>query len=172
MKQYRVALLANAMMIGVAARPAEAVVSIGCKSMTRQPVDWTSIRASWLEQLLLHRAVCTAGGFTFQNGRQCLGDFKRPGTATVAQIDLQAAHVTHVSGKAICDYGDRIRFRPAGGSQHGPSRHGQRNNLPYAQLDASQGWADPNNTGALVNGTAVGPRWLRFHVTERQQHRQ
>jgi hypothetical protein len=155
------ALLAGicAAMIGVAARPAEAVVSI------RLTLDDTSTAGLDFDSGLVagtsvgcSGAVCTAGGFTFQNVvGNASGTSNGPGTATVAQIDLQAAHVSNVSstGNLVITVTGFDFALPAGLNMDLRDSGSATIALVPTFTDASQGWADPNNGGALLNGTAV-----------------
>jgi len=155
------ALLAGicAVMIGAAAKPAEAVVAI------RLTIDDTATGALDFDSGIVAGTavgctgpVCTAGGFTFQNVvGAASGTSNGPGTATVAQIDLQAAHVSHVSGTGnliITVTGFDFAL-PVGLNMDLRDTGSATTALVSSFTDASQGWADPNNAGATLNGTAI-----------------
>jgi len=103
-------------------------------------------------------AVCTAGGFNFQNVvGNASGTSNAPGTASIALLNLQAAHITHTTGTGqlvITVTGFDFSL-PVGFNMDLVDTASATIQVATGFSDASQGFADPTNSGALSNGSAI-----------------
>jgi hypothetical protein len=103
-------------------------------------------------------AACTAGGFTFQGiVGNASGTSNGPGSTDFAEVQLQAAHITHTSGtgQLIITVTGFDFSLPEGTNMNLVDTASATITSATGFTDVSMAFADPTNAGRLVNGSQV-----------------